>query len=82
VFGCCVLCDHAVRVGGPSTQQRTDRNGTPLFVRKWGGKGRKRRGKGEGKGKKGKGRGKILIPGFRRSVRQYLRIYLEKGKVS
>jgi hypothetical protein len=32
VFGCCVLCDHAVRVGGPSTQQRTDRNGTPLFL--------------------------------------------------
>jgi hypothetical protein len=35
--------------------------------------GGERRGKGEGKGKKGKGRGKILIPGFRRSVRQYLR---------
>jgi hypothetical protein len=40
-----------------------------------GGKGRQRR-------EKGKGRGKILIPGCRRSVRQYLRIYLEKGKVS
>jgi hypothetical protein len=43
---------------------------------------KRRRGKGEGKGKKGKGRGKILIPGFRRSVRQYLRIYFKKGKVS
>jgi hypothetical protein len=46
-----------------------------------GGKGGKGGEKERGKGK-GKGRGKILIPGFRRSVRQYLRIYLEKGKVS
>jgi hypothetical protein len=54
-----------------------------------GGKGGKGGEKERGKGKKERGEERflfqdsvVLIPGFRRSVRQYLRIYLEKGKVS